>query len=110
MTNEAFFRRDGETYVPTAASRGPWNPNSLHGRVIIGLLGHELERQHGGAEWMPARLTADMYRLPDFSPIAAVTRVVREGKRIKVVDCELFSGGKSVARGSCQFLIRGENA
>ncbi|HEY4942663.1 MAG TPA: acyl-CoA thioesterase domain-containing protein [Rhizomicrobium sp.] len=110
MPNEAFFKRDGETYVPQPSARGPWNPNSLHGRVVIGLLGHELERLHGGAEWMPARLTVDMYRLPDFSAITAVTRVVRGGKRIKVVDCELISGGRSVARGTAQFLIRGENA
>lgn len=108
--NEAFFQRDGESYVPQPSSRGPWNPNSLHGRVVIALAGYELERTHGGAEWMPARLTVDMYRLPDFSPITAVTRVVRGGRRIKVVDCELISGGKSVARGTCQFLIRGENA
>ena len=110
MSNEAFFKRDGETYFPQPSSRGPWNPNSLHGRVVIGLCGCELERTHGGPEWMPARLTVDMYRLPDFSPITAVTRVVRGGKRIKVVDCELIQGDKSVARGTCQFLIRGENA
>ncbi|HEX2591979.1 MAG TPA: acyl-CoA thioesterase domain-containing protein [Rhizomicrobium sp.] len=110
MNNEAFFKREGETYLPTEAGRGPWNPNSLHGRVVIGLLGHELERVEGGGDWMPARLTVDMYRLPDFSPITAVTRVVRGGRRIKLVDCELISGGKSVARGTCQFLIRSENA
>ena len=110
MSNEAFFKRDGESYVPQPSSRGPWNANSLHGRVVIGLCGFELERLHGGADWMPARLTVDMYRLPDFSPITAVTRVVRGGKRIKIVDCELFSGEKSVARGTAQFLIRGENA
>ncbi|HTP77393.1 MAG TPA: acyl-CoA thioesterase domain-containing protein [Rhizomicrobium sp.] len=110
MTNDAFFKRDGENYIPAPACRGPWNPNSLHGRVVIGLLGFELERLHGGQEWMPARLTVDMYRLPDFSPLTAVTRVVRGGKRIKVVDCELISAGKSVARGTCQFLVRSENA
>ncbi|HEY1707882.1 MAG TPA: acyl-CoA thioesterase domain-containing protein [Rhizomicrobium sp.] len=107
---EAFFKRDGDSYVPTEASRGPWSPTSLHGRVVIGLVGYELERLHGGPDWMPARLTVDMYRLPDFSPITAVTTVVRGGKRIKLVDCELISGGRSVARGTCQFLIRGENA
>ncbi|HXC54939.1 MAG TPA: acyl-CoA thioesterase domain-containing protein [Rhizomicrobium sp.] len=96
--------------MPQPAARGPWSANSLHGRVVIGLAGFELERCHGGAEWMPARLTVDMYRLPDFSPITAVTRVIRGGQRIKVVDCELISGGRSVARGTAQFLIRGENA
>jgi acyl-CoA thioesterase len=110
MELDAFFRRDGERYVPQPASRGPWNPNSLHGRVIIGLIGFELERLHGGSEWMPVRLTVDMYRLPDFSPITAVTRVIRGGRRIKIVDCELMSGGKSIGRGTCQFLLRSENA
>ncbi len=110
MSNEAFFKRDGESYLPQPAARGPWRADSLHGRVTIGLLGYELERTHGGAQWLPARLTVDMYRLPDFSPITAVTRVVRGGKRIQVVDCELMQSGKSVARGTAQFLIRGENA
>jgi hypothetical protein len=110
MSEDAFFKREGDLYLPQPAGRGPWNPNSLHGRVVIGLCGFELERLHGGDAWMPARLTVDMYRLPDFSPITAVTRVIRGGKRIKIVDCELISGGKSMARGTCQFLIRGENA
>lgn len=110
MTNDAFFEREGDSYIPGPASRGPWSPNSLHGRVVIALLGHELERLHGGAEWMPVRLTVDMYRLPDSSPIKAETRIVRGGKRIKIVDCELISGGVSVARGTCQFLRRSENA
>ena len=110
MEHDAFFKRDGESYVPGPACRGPWNPNSLHGRVVIGLIGFELERLHGGEEWMPVRFTVDMYRLPDFAPLTAVTRVVRGGRRIKIIDCELLSGGKSVARGTCQFLRRSENA
>lgn len=110
MTDDAFFTSDGDTYVPQPVSRGPWNQDSLHGRVVIGLCGYELERLHGGPEWMPARLTVDMYRLPDFSPIAAVTRVIRGGRRIKIVDVELIGAGKSVARGTAQFLLRGENA
>ena len=110
MANDAFFKREGDSYIPGAASRGPWNGNSLHGRVVIALLGYEMERLHGGAEWMPVRLTVDMYRLPDLSPITTQVRVVRGGKRIKIVDCELISGDVSVARGTCQFLLRSQNA
>ena len=44
MSTEPFFTRDGGRYVPTSVSRGPWNPKSLHGRVIAGLLGREIER------------------------------------------------------------------
>ena len=42
MANDAFFTIEGTHYVPTPAARGPWNPNSLHGRVIAGLLGAEI--------------------------------------------------------------------
>ena len=41
MANEPFFRIDGTHYVPTPAGRGPWDPNSLHGRVIV----------RSGADW-----------------------------------------------------------
>jgi hypothetical protein len=105
MENTAFFKRDGDTFLPQPDGRGPWNPNSLHGRVVIGLAGFELERLYGGPEWVPARLTVDMYRLPDFSPITVTTRFLRDGKRIKVVDADLSSAGKSFASARAQFLL-----
>jgi len=109
MTNEPFFIIDGTHYVPTPSARGPWNPNSLHGRVIAGLLGAEIERLHGSADFVPARLTVDMYRLPDLSAVEVTTRVVRQGNRIKVVDAEFVSGGISAGRATCQLLKRTVN-
>lgn len=109
MNNEPFFTIEGTHYVPTASARGPWNPNSLHGRVIAGLLGAEIERLHGSPDFIPARLTVDMYRLPDMSPVEVTTRVVRAGNRIKVIDAEFISGGVSAGRATCQLLKRTEN-
>ena len=108
MESEPFFERDGETFRPTQASRGPWDPKSLHGRVIAGLLGARIEAVHGGPEFLPARLTVDMYRLPGLDPVEVTTRAVRDGWRIKVVEAEFFSGGVSMARASCQLLRRTE--
>jgi hypothetical protein len=108
--NEPFFRREGSHYIASRISAGPWDPNSLHGRVVIGLLAHEIETQHGSPEFTPARLTVDMYRLPGFAPMEVTTRLVRDGKRIKVVDAEFFSGGVSMARATCQLLARTQNA
>ena len=107
---DAFFRPEGDAFLPLPPARGPWNPQSLNGRVVAGLLGHELERRHGAAGWLPARLTVDLYRLPNFDPVTIETRVVREGRRIKVVDAIFHSGGQDMARASCQFLAEGENA
>jgi hypothetical protein len=109
MPNEPFFRLVDGRFLPTRAGVGPWTANSLHGRLIVGLLGAEIERQFRTPEYLPARLTVDMYRLPDLSPVEVVTRPVREGNRIKVIDAEFISGGKSAGRATCQLLRRTEN-
>src|SRR5438477_12580508 len=109
MKTQPFFTREGNRFVPTADARGPWDPKSLHGRVVAGLLGQQIEQRHGGSDYLPARLTIDMYRLPDLSPVEVTTRLVRDGKRIKVVDAEFFSNGVSMARATCQLLLRTRN-
>jgi hypothetical protein len=105
-----FFETEGERFIPHPVCAGPWNPDSLHGRVIAGLLAFEIERLHGDPDLQPARLTVDLYRLPDFSPIDVRTERVRDGRRIRVVDAECVSDGRSVGRASCQLLRRGEPA
>jgi hypothetical protein len=104
--NPPFFVRQDSAYTANRVSAGPWDPNSLHGRVVIGLLAHEIETRHGSPDFVPARLTVDMYRLPGFDRMEVTTRSVRDGKRIKVIDAEFFSGGTSMARAMCQLLRR----
>ncbi len=79
MDNTPFFTREGHRYQPTPVSRGPWDPRSLHGRVVVGLLGAVIEQRHGDRAYTPARLTLDMHRLPGLDPIEVTTRAVREG-------------------------------
>jgi hypothetical protein len=109
MPNEPFFRKADGRFVPTRAGVGPWTADSLHGRLIVGLLGAEIERRHRTPEYLPARLTVDMYRLPDLSPVEVVTRTIKDGYRIKVVDAEFISGGRSAGRATCQLLRRTED-
>src|SRR5260221_4796042 len=107
MTKQSFFAKRGDTFIPNPVSNGPWDPNSMHGRVVIGLLAHVIEEHHGSDEFVPARLTVDMFRLPNIqTPVEVTTGLVRDGKRIKVVEAEVLSGGTSIARASCQLLRR----
>jgi hypothetical protein len=108
MEQTPFFTRDGDRFVPTDMSKGPWGPGSLHGRVVIGLLGAEIERRHGAAGMIPARLTVDMFRLPDLSPLEVRTRLVRDGYRIRMVQADLYSGDTHVAMATAQILRRSE--
>ena len=112
MTNQPFFTEIAATpSCPRPVSNGPWDPNSLHGRVVIGLLAYVIEQRHGSDDFVPARLTVDMFRLPNImTPIEVTTKLVRDGMRIKVVEAEFFSGGTSMARASCQLLRKTENA
>ncbi len=105
-TLEPFFAPDGERFIPNPISKGPWGPTTLHGRVVVGLMGAEIERRHCPAEFSPARLTVDMYKLPDLSPLRMATRVVRDGLRIKVIEAELFSNDTPVALATAQLLRR----
>jgi Acyl-CoA thioesterase C-terminal domain/Acyl-CoA thioesterase N-terminal domain len=108
--NQPFYTRDGDAFMPTPIASGPWDPKSLHGRVIIGLLAFVIEQRHGAEDFVPARLTVDMFRLPNImTPIEVRTRPIRDGLRIRVIEADFLSGGVAMARASCQLLRRTEN-
>jgi hypothetical protein len=109
MTADPFFHFADGRFTPTPACCGPWRDTMLHGRVIAGLLAYQLEREHGHEDFLPARLTVDMYRPPDFSAVTITTSVAREGYRIKVLDAQFVSNGVSMGRASCQLLRRTAN-
>ncbi len=91
MKTQPFFSKRGDAFIPNQVSNGPWDPNSMHGRVVIGLLAHVIEERHGSAEFVPARLTVDMFRLPNImTPVEVTTNLIRDGKRIKVVEAEFI--------------------
>jgi hypothetical protein len=102
----SFFTRTADGFLGTPAARSPWNTQRLHGRVINGMLAYAIEAACGDPEFLPARLTTDLYRIPEYGPIRVETRIVRDGRRIKVIDAEFFSGDVSAARASCQLLRR----
>jgi hypothetical protein len=102
----SFFTRIADGFLGTPAARSPWNTQRLHGRVINGMLAHAIEAAWGDRDFLPARLTTDLYRMPEYGPIRVETRMVRDGRRIKVIDAEFFSGEVSAARASCQLLRR----
>ena len=117
----AFFEKDQDNpslYHPTIHARGPWDPKSLHGRVIAGLIAHEVETHHNTLEELEelqaARITVDLFRMPPMAPLIVTGEVVRAGRRIKVVDVHITTdnpdrGVIEIARGSAVMLRRSQN-
>jgi hypothetical protein len=105
---EPVFRRDGERFVPTGHSRGPWDPGSQHGGAPAALLA-EAVREPG---MHVARLTYDFTGpVPVGRPLRVETRVVRPGGRLQLVEADLLlDDGEPVVRLRAVRLRRGEVA
>jgi hypothetical protein len=103
----SFFRADGVRLVPTELAQSMWDADQMHGVAVSGALARALEHRVAGlgrAELRPARLTVDLFRPAAMVACEIATVVVREGRRICLVDAVLTQGGDAVARASAVFL------
>jgi acyl-CoA thioesterase len=103
-----FFVTDGDSYVPTPLTRGPWGP-SLSGHYVGGLLGRAVEQEVDDTDLQPARLTVDLLRPVALQPLQVHSSVVREGRRLQLVDAVMTQNDVTVARASALFLRRSEH-
>lgn len=104
----AYFLSDGDALVPQAHSHGPWSTDMLHGRLLGGLAARAVEQLGGGEPFVPARLTVDLFKVAPMQPVTVRAEVVREGRRIRVIDASLHCAGHAVARASAVLLRGGE--
>jgi acyl-coenzyme A thioesterase PaaI-like protein len=105
----AFVRevaRDGDRLVPRPFTCGGWSDTMLDGRYLSGLVAWGAEQLQGDPDLQPARLTVDMFRPGIVAPLEVGSRVVREGRRIKVVDVSVRHDGTEICRGTTVFLRR----
>jgi acyl-coenzyme A thioesterase PaaI-like protein len=108
VTDTSFFVSDGDLHVPTPLARGPWGP-SLAGNYIGGLLGRAVEREIDDVDLQPARLTVDLLRPVALQPVRVHSSVVRDGRRLRLVDAIMTQNDVLVARASALFLRRSEH-
>lgn len=109
----SYFRRSGESLVPNDIARSSWSANQMHGVALSGALARTLERTVADAgldQLRPARLTVDLFRPATMDPCRLRAEVVREGRRICLVDAVLTQDGEKVARASAVFLRPSESA
>lgn len=104
--SEALFQRDGELYLPAPEAGSPWSSGILHGGPVVGLMAHAVEQALGEASLYLMRLTVDLLRPAPRSPLTVVTRLVRGGKRIQIIEASLLADRTEVARATALFLER----
>jgi hypothetical protein len=94
----------GEVLVPTDVSRSLWSADQMHGVAISGAMARGIERAVTRDDLRPARYPLDMVRPARMQPFTVETRVVRESKRILLIDAVLCQDGEDVARAGCVWL------
>jgi hypothetical protein len=101
-----FFEPDGDAYVATELTRGPWDPGAQHAGPPAALMGRELERLTGGrigGEGGPpaqvGRITYEVLRSVPIGPVRVSAEVLRPGRRVEMVGASLTDGeGKELMR------------
>ena len=95
---EPVFLRDGERFVPTGHARGPWDPGSLHGGAPAALVAEALQRAEPAEGMAVVRVTFEFLSAVPLAPLHVLSRVVRPGRRLQLVEAELEAGDTVVLR------------
>jgi hypothetical protein len=103
----AMFAVAGDELVPTDIARSMWSADQMHGVAVSGALARGAEGRLGDLgrdDLRPARWTVDLFRPAAMEPCTVTTSVVREGRRLALVDVRLRQDGTDVARASALYL------
>jgi Thioesterase-like superfamily len=93
MNERAMFLRVGHEYVGTMLTQGGWDPNAANGGTVLALIGHCLDEVPTLVPMTLSRFTADIHRpVPIGQPLRVESKVLREGKKIQIVELRLVAG------------------
>jgi hypothetical protein len=94
---ESLFVREGDGYLPTDATLGPWGNDLLHGGAVSALATTLME-DAGDPEYTSLRFNADFVRALPLRPLHVAVRELRKGRRLEVLECDIEEEGRLVAR------------
>jgi hypothetical protein len=95
----AYFTSRAEgVFEPTAVAGGHWGENLISGPAVAGLAARALERDFGEPGFLPARFTIDLLKPARQIPTRTQTRLIRDGRRVRYVECDVIQGDWIVAR------------
>lgn len=107
---DALFVPDGDAVVATHLAQGPWHPEHQHGGPVSALLARAIEAVPTLGPMRSGRLTIDLMRPVPVARLTTATRVVREGKRVQLVEAAVLHDDVEVARASALRLRTADSA
>jgi hypothetical protein len=102
-----YFELRDDVFVPRPHARNPWSATMLHGRLLAGLAARQVGQSCEDDRFRVARLTVDMFRAPPMEPVSVVSRLIRDGRRVRVAEVQLAAGGVTCCHVTALILARG---
>jgi hypothetical protein len=95
----ALYLPDGDGFVATLKTQGGWDPNHQHGGPVQALMARAVEQAPSLVPMQVARLTHDLIRpVPIGKRLVVSTEILREGKRIQLLEVVMRDGDVEHAR------------
>jgi hypothetical protein len=97
---DALFTPDGDRFVPSEHTRGPWDPEAMHGGAPSALLGGVMERLPSETPMAVVRTTVEIFRPVPLRPVTVSARIERNGRRVQLLSAVLSDGETEICRAS----------
>jgi hypothetical protein len=104
---DALYVPDGDQFVSTSLTRGPWSPHSQHGGPPSALLIRAAE-QLAGDHTMTARATIEILRPIPVSNLEVKAEAIRPGHKVQLIGATLIADGSEIARLTSLHLRRND--
>ena len=99
---DAFYVPDGDGFVATPHTRGPWSPKHQHGGPPAALLARAITAQAPGFE--VARITVDFLLPVPIDRLAVRVEILRAGAKVQRIAGRLLHGDRVVAHALAALL------
>jgi hypothetical protein len=108
-SEDALYLQDGDAYVGTRCTRASWH-DGQSGGAVLALLGHVLEDVPTLTPMSMVRLTVDIVRpVPVGEQLYVGTEILREGKKIQLVDLVVVAADDMVTTRARALRIRDQD-
>src|SRR5205807_9765170 len=98
--DDALFTPDGERFVPTGHTSGPWDARSQHGGAPAALLGRAIEALPSGAPMAAVRITVEILHPVPLVPLRVIARIERDGRRGQPASASPYAADEERCRAS----------
>ncbi|WP_043421325.1 thioesterase family protein [Cupriavidus basilensis] len=102
----AVYERQGDIWLPTELSRGPWDARSQHGGAPCALLAHVAESAVAEPGWRLARLSVELIKPVPIAPLTTRCNL-QSSRATSRLTIDLLAADLLVARAHA-LLMRGE--